>query len=189
MQATSRSRPSRRAKPSMRSPRRLNSSTTARPDYSVLDINTLVADNSWNAGVVLGKFVPPPARLDVLEGIAYQDGTEIARGHGADALGHPFVPLAWLANHLAANGRQLRKGDIVMTGSIVTTRFPTAPFTYRFDVAGLGERGSQWQLGRGITSNQPVFGPEQALDQGCQTAHPGQVQRANPEEVPLWIRP
>jgi 2-keto-4-pentenoate hydratase len=107
-------------------------------DYSVLDINTLVADNSWNAGVVLGDFVPPPAHLDVLEGIAYQDGIEIGRGRGADALGHPFVPLAWLANHLTANGRQLRKGDIVMTGSIVTTRFPTAPFAYRFDVSGLG---------------------------------------------------
>jgi 2-oxo-3-hexenedioate decarboxylase/2-keto-4-pentenoate hydratase len=107
-------------------------------DYSALDINTLVADNSWNAGVVLGDFAPPPARLDILEGIAYHDGAELARGHGADALGHPFVPLAWLANHLAAGGRQLRKGDIVMTGSIVTTRFPAAPFTYRFDVAGLG---------------------------------------------------
>jgi 2-oxo-3-hexenedioate decarboxylase/2-keto-4-pentenoate hydratase len=107
-------------------------------DYSALDINTLVADNSWNAGVVLGEFAPPPARLDLLEGIAYQDGAELARGRGADALGHPFVPLAWLANHLAANGRGLRKGDIVMTGSIVTTRFPAGPFTYRFDVAGLG---------------------------------------------------
>jgi 2-oxo-3-hexenedioate decarboxylase/2-keto-4-pentenoate hydratase len=107
-------------------------------DYSALDINTLVADNSWNAGVVLGDFAPPPARLDVLEGIAYQDGAELARGRGADALGHPFVPLAWLANHLAANGRGLRRGDIVMTGSIVTTRFPTGPFAYRFDVAGLG---------------------------------------------------
>ncbi|MXQ13706.1 2-keto-4-pentenoate hydratase [Microvirga makkahensis] len=107
-------------------------------DYSMLDINTLVADNSWNAGVVIGEFTPPPARLNTLEGIAYQDGAELARGYGADALGHPFVPLAWLANHLAANGRQLRKNDIVMTGSIVTTRFPTGPFTYRFDVAGLG---------------------------------------------------
>jgi 2-keto-4-pentenoate hydratase len=107
-------------------------------DYSALDINTLVADNSWNAGVVLGDFALPPARLDDLEGIAYWNGTELARGHGADALGHPFVPLAWLANHLAAHGRRLRRGDIVMTGSIVTTQFPTAPFTYRFDVAGLG---------------------------------------------------
>lgn len=107
-------------------------------DYSALDINTLVADNSWNAGVVLGEFAPPPARLEAVEGIAYHDGAELARGQGADALGHPFVPVAWLANHLAASGRRLRKGDIVMTGSIVTTQFPTAPFTYRFDVAGLG---------------------------------------------------
>jgi 2-oxo-3-hexenedioate decarboxylase/2-keto-4-pentenoate hydratase len=107
-------------------------------DYSVLHCETLVADNSWNAGVVLGTFVPAPARMEEAEGIAYQDGVEIARGHGADALGHPYVPLAWLANHLAASGRMLRKGDLVMTGSIVTTRFPEGPFTYRFDVSGIG---------------------------------------------------
>lgn len=107
-------------------------------DYSVLDCATLVADNSWNAGVVVGAFVPPPPHLDTVEAIACEDGAEISRGHGADALGHPFVPLAWLANHLAASGRMLRKGDVVMTGSIVTTRFPTGPFNYRFDVSGIG---------------------------------------------------
>lgn len=107
-------------------------------DYSVLDINTLVADNSWNAGVVLGTFVAPPTHLDAVEGVAYQDGVEIARGHGADVLGHPFVPLAWLANHLAGSGRALRKGDIVMTGSIVKTQFPDGPFSYRFDLTGFG---------------------------------------------------
>jgi len=107
-------------------------------DYSVLHCGTLVADNSWNAGIVLGEFVPPPARLDEAVGVAFQDGGEIARGTGADVLGHPFVPLAWLANHLAASGQMLRKGDVVMTGSIVTTRFPTGPFDYRFDVSGIG---------------------------------------------------
>ena len=42
------------------------------------------------------------------------------------------------ANHLAAQGDGLKKGDIVMTGSIVTTKFPTGAFNYRFDVTGLG---------------------------------------------------
>lgn len=107
-------------------------------DYSVLHCETLVADNSWNAGIIVGTFVPPPANLDQVEGIAYEDGAELARGKGADALGHPFVPLAWLANHLAASGQMLRKGDVVMTGSIVTTRFPTKAFSYRFDVSGIG---------------------------------------------------
>jgi 2-keto-4-pentenoate hydratase len=107
-------------------------------DYAVLDCRSLVADNSWNAGVVLGPFVAPPSALDAVVGVAYQDGVEIGRGKGADALGHPFEPLAWLANHLAGQGEGLKKGDIVMTGSIVTTRFPEAAFSYRFDVTGLG---------------------------------------------------
>jgi 2-keto-4-pentenoate hydratase len=107
-------------------------------DYAVLDCRSLVADNSWNAGVVLGTFVEPPSVLDGVVGVVYQDGVEIGRGRGADALGHPFEPLAWLANHLAVQGEGLRKGDIVMTGSIVTTRFPEAAFSYRFDVSGLG---------------------------------------------------
>jgi 2-oxo-3-hexenedioate decarboxylase/2-keto-4-pentenoate hydratase len=107
-------------------------------DYASLDVKSLVADNSWNAGVILGTFVAPPAALGDVEGVAYQDGAEIGRGKGADALGHPFEPLAWLANHLAAQGEGLKKGDIVMTGSIVTTRFPQGAFSYRFDVSGLG---------------------------------------------------
>jgi 2-keto-4-pentenoate hydratase len=107
-------------------------------DYAVLDCKSLVADNSWNAGVVLGSFVVPPSALDEVVGVAFQDGAEIGRGRGADALGHPFEPLAWLANHLALQGDGLKRGDIVMTGSIVTTRFPQAAFSYRFDVDGLG---------------------------------------------------
>lgn len=107
-------------------------------DYSVLHLGTLVADNSWNAGIVLGDFLPPPASLDKAEGVVFQDDTEIARGAGADVLGHPFVPLAWLANHLAADGKMLRKGDLVMTGSMVTTRFPEGPFDYRFEISGIG---------------------------------------------------
>jgi 2-oxo-3-hexenedioate decarboxylase/2-keto-4-pentenoate hydratase len=107
-------------------------------DSAALDCKSLVADNSWNAGVVLGTFVAPPSALDGVVGVVYQDGAEIGRGRGADALGHPFEPLAWVANHLAVQGEGLKKGDIVMTGSIVTTRFPEGAFSYRFDVTGLG---------------------------------------------------
>ena len=37
-------------------------------DYAVLDCRSLVADNSWNAGVVLGPFVAPPSALDAVVG-------------------------------------------------------------------------------------------------------------------------
>lgn len=103
-----------------------------------IDGKSLIADNSWNFGVVLGAFVSPPERMEDVEGVALQDGVEIGRGLGADVLGHPLEPLAWLANHLAAQGGMLRKGDIVMTGSIVTTRFPDRPARYRFDLFAIG---------------------------------------------------
>jgi 2-keto-4-pentenoate hydratase len=44
----------------------------------------------------------------------------------------------WLATHLAVAGGGLRAGDIVMTGSLVTTKFPTESSHSRFDVGGLG---------------------------------------------------
>lgn len=107
-------------------------------DYAKLDVRTLVADNSWNAGVVLSRFVPAPASLEKVEAVVYQDGVEVGRGVGADALGHPFEPVVWLANHLAVGGVGLKKGDLVMTGSIVRTCFPERAFSYRFDVSQLG---------------------------------------------------
>lgn len=109
-----------------------------RADYRELDVLSLVADNSWNAGVVLGEFRSRWPDLASVEGIVRCGGAELDRGTGRDVLGHPFVPLAWLANHLARTGESLRAGDIVMTGSLVPTRFPAQPETYCFELAGLG---------------------------------------------------
>jgi 2-keto-4-pentenoate hydratase len=107
-------------------------------DYGALDILSLIADNSWNAGIVLGEFVAVWPDLAAVEGVVSADGNIIDRGVGAAVLGHPFQPLAWLASHLATQGTALRAGDIVMTGSLVTTKFPDRPVAYRFDVTGLG---------------------------------------------------
>lgn len=107
-------------------------------DYAELDVLSLVADNSWNGGVILSTFCSDWPALDGVSGTVSRNGTEIDRGHGRDALGHPFAPLAWLANALAAKGQSLRAGEIVMTGSLVTTRFPTESETYRFELEGIG---------------------------------------------------
>jgi 2-keto-4-pentenoate hydratase len=109
-----------------------------RADYRALEVLSLIADNSWNAGVVLGDFVQVWPDLATVEGQVFVDGHALDRGSGGDVLGHPFHPVAWLASHLAAQGGGLRAGDIVMTGSIVTTKFPDRPASYRFDVKGLG---------------------------------------------------
>jgi 2-keto-4-pentenoate hydratase len=107
-------------------------------DYGTLDALSLIADNSWNAGIVLGTFVRAWPDLASIEGVVCADGKVIDRGSGRDVLGHPFHSVAWLATHLAEIGSVLRGGDIVITGNLVTTKFPDRSSVYRFDVIGLG---------------------------------------------------
>jgi 2-keto-4-pentenoate hydratase len=110
-------------------------------DYRTLDVLSLIADNSWNAGIVLGAFEHAWPDLAAIEGVVFMDGAEADRGLGSDVLGHPYQSVAWLAGHLADAGGGLRAGDIVMTGSLVTTKFPTAPCSYPFELRGLGSVG------------------------------------------------
>jgi 2-keto-4-pentenoate hydratase len=107
-------------------------------DYGALEALSLIADNSWNAGIVLGTFARAWPDLKAIEGVVSVDGKVVDRGFGRDVLGHPFHSVAWLAAHLAAMGTGLRAGDIVMTGNLVTTKFPDRSAVYRFDVTGLG---------------------------------------------------
>jgi 2-keto-4-pentenoate hydratase len=107
-------------------------------DYAALDVLSLIADNSWNAGIILGTFQNPWPDLAATEGIVSLNEEISDRGFGRDVLGHPFRTVAWLAGHLAESGECLRAGDIVMTGNLVTTKFPTETSRWRFDVEGVG---------------------------------------------------
>jgi len=108
-------------------------------DYKRLEVASLVADNSWNGGIVVGDFSTRWPDLETITGVVRKGGVEVDRGMGRDVLGHPFEPLAWLANHLAKTGEALRAGEIVMTGSLVTTRFPAETEAYEFELEGLGK--------------------------------------------------
>lgn len=108
-------------------------------DYASLDVFSLVADNAWNAGIVHGEFRSGwPELADVVGRVFIDDAGVRHEGHGRDVLGHPLLAVTWLANHLVAAGGALRAGDVVMTGSMVTTKFPQGPGHYRFEVSGLG---------------------------------------------------
>ena len=109
-----------------------------RADYKALEVASLVADNSWNAGIVLSQWQTSWPGLEAVRGVVQLNGTEVDSGHGRDVLGHPFAPLVWLAEHLALSGEGLRAGDVVLTGSLVTTRFPAVSEAYAFAVAGIG---------------------------------------------------
>lgn len=110
-------------------------------DYAGLDVRSLVADNSWNGGVVLSSFATTWPALDAVLGKATKDGAPIGEGYGRDILGHPFNSVAWLNTQLASRGGGLRAGQIVMTGSVMKTVFPTEAAAYRFELEGLGSVG------------------------------------------------
>jgi 2-oxo-3-hexenedioate decarboxylase/2-keto-4-pentenoate hydratase len=109
-------------------------------DWSSLGAPTLVADDFFAAGCVLGKPVARSAAPDLpgVVGRAIVNGVEAGRGTGADVLGHPHNPLAWLANHLAQEGKGLHAGQIVLTGSLVRTIWLDAAATVTMDLSGLG---------------------------------------------------
>jgi 2-keto-4-pentenoate hydratase len=107
-------------------------------DYSNLDVLSLVADNSWNAGVVLSAFATTWPDLEAVLGRATKDGAAIGEGHGRDILGHPFNSVAWLATQLASRGVSLKAGEVVMTGSVMKTVFPESDASYRFELEGIG---------------------------------------------------
>src|ERR1700757_1361491 len=107
-------------------------------DYSHLDVRSLVADNSWNAGIVISNFVSAWPDLVSALGRATKDGTPGGEGRGGDILGHPFNSVAWLAAQLAGRSGRLKAGQVVMTGSVMKTVFPTEDASYRFDLEGLG---------------------------------------------------
>lgn len=106
-------------------------------DYP-LDLLSLVADNSWNEGNVLGEFKSTWPDLGTAKSVLECNGKVIDEGKGSDVLGHPFEPLRWLANNLNELGQTLKAGEIVLTGSWVTTRFPKAGERYRYTIGGIG---------------------------------------------------
>jgi 2-keto-4-pentenoate hydratase len=107
-------------------------------DYAKLDMLTLISDNSWNGGIVVSELVADWPDLQSVPGKATRDGAAIGEGHGRDILGHPFNSVAWLAAHLASRGESLKAGQIVMTGSVMKTVFPTEDAVYAFALEKIG---------------------------------------------------
>jgi len=54
-------------------------------------------------------------------------------------MGHPFEALLWLVNMLAQRGKSLTQNMIVMTGSLVATRFVNSGDAVSLALEGLGE--------------------------------------------------
>ncbi len=83
-------------------------------------ISEAIADNSLHAGVILGPLMRPISGFDLRhEGVIIRkNGRLLASGCGVEALGNPVNVVRWLANKLSAFDREIRAGEIILTGSL-----------------------------------------------------------------------
>jgi 2-oxo-3-hexenedioate decarboxylase/2-keto-4-pentenoate hydratase len=94
-------------------------------DYAKLGAPTLIADDFFNAGAVLGPVLEgfdPDGLADVTASMLVDD-REVSRGVGADVMSHPLEALAWLANSASQRGMTLRAGEFVLLGSLVPVQW------------------------------------------------------------------
>ena len=110
-------------------------------DFRALDTPSLIADDFFSAGAVIGPPVTDWRSLDLgaMGGAMTINGERVGAGTGADVMGHPFEALTWLANHAAASSRPLVAGDVVLTGSVVETKWVEAGDAVHVAIEGLGE--------------------------------------------------
>lgn len=104
--------------------------------YKECKAHSLIADNAWNGGVVLGAENAFDPRMDVdgLPGRLIIDGKLAHQGKTDDPLG----ALAWVANLAVERGRPMRAGMISITGSVIATLPIEVGQTFRFELEGLG---------------------------------------------------
>ncbi len=108
-------------------------------DFTAIDTPSLVADDFFGAGCVLGepRAFDPSLDLATLAGDMTVNGESAGQGTGRDILGHPLHTLVWLAGSGAAP-QGLRAGQLVLLGSMVKTRWLEPGDRVTVSIDGLG---------------------------------------------------
>jgi 2-keto-4-pentenoate hydratase len=88
-------------------------------DWLSRDLPSIVADNGTDGALVCGAEVTEWRGIDraALPVTLRVNGAQAAEGCGANALGDPLAALTWLASALSAQGKGLRAGEIINTGT------------------------------------------------------------------------
>jgi 2-keto-4-pentenoate hydratase len=102
-----------------------------------------VADNASCGAIAVGTHPldldhrDPVALMDVTCSLVI-DGEVTGSGTGADVMGHPLAPLAWLANVLGEQGVALDAGQLILPGSFTAATPVVADSTATADFGPLG---------------------------------------------------
>jgi 2-keto-4-pentenoate hydratase len=105
-------------------------------DYKQTNALSVIAENCWNAGVVLGAdaALAPGRSLKDIPGRLAINGQSAKEGRSDD----PLATLAWVANLAASRGRAIAAGMVVITGSVIVTLPIKAGDRFVFTLEGFG---------------------------------------------------
>ena len=107
-----------------------------------IKIQDTVADNASCGCFVLGQQAVSPRDVDLATcGVVMElNGSVVSTGAGAAALGSsPVACMVWLANQLGAFGVALKKGEVVLSGSLVPLQPVQSGDEVRAAVGGIGQ--------------------------------------------------
>lgn len=110
-------------------------------DLAHIHIPTLLADDTLDAGVILGAAHTTWHHIDFssLTGIIRLHGKEISRGTGGNVMDDPLNAMVWIANTYSSLGLTLKRGEFVSTGSIADLIWAKAGEHYDIEIEGLGK--------------------------------------------------
>lgn len=116
-------------------------------DFKAAGAGTIIADNAFNAGSILGAETAAwqDLALDRLTARTLIDGQEVATGMSSELLGHPLKALVWLADRYAGLGRILHAGRFVSLGTITPVQWIAGPCAVTIEVEGLGKVDAHFQ--------------------------------------------
>ena len=112
-------------------------SRTVAPGRSAIDI---VADGGGAAGFVVSSQRMRPGETDLgrIGAVLYHNGEAEDSGLFPLVFGRPERALVWLAGALAAQGRAIEAGDIVLSGSVIKPYSAARGDRFRFDFGAQG---------------------------------------------------
>jgi 2-keto-4-pentenoate hydratase len=108
-------------------------------DWDIKLVDT-VADNASCGAIAVGSTaldVDPSHLLDITCSLVI-DGHVTGTGTGADVMGNPLAPLAWLANVLGEKGVALEAGQLILPGSFTAAMPVISGSTATADFGPLG---------------------------------------------------
>jgi len=109
-------------------------------DYHNVTTPTLIADNFFGAGCILGnKYKITELNLNSIKGFMKINNKIVGSGTGEDIMGNPLKALAWLANLNLNLGTPLKSGQFVLLGSIVETKWVNQGDLVEIEIEKLGK--------------------------------------------------